>query len=137
MFRDDSKATFQVPSARAPADTTCMIQCPLPHCCNFCCPATGRVTVHPIEDAGREESEATFQVPQAGAPANITCMALSAHFLIAGTEDSKLLFYQCHNKALLNEFRHNGGAIIKLYPQLYGTRSATASSCLCFLLLLV
>ncbi|KAL0053124.1 hypothetical protein WJX82_001225 [Trebouxia sp. C0006] len=82
----------------------------------------GRVTVHPIEDSGREESEATFQVPSPGAPGNVTCMALSAHFLIAGTAAGMLLYYQCQDKALLNEFRHTGGAIVKVFPQPYGTR---------------
>lgn len=82
----------------------------------------GRVTVHPIEDSGREESEATFQVPSPAAPGNVTCMALSAHFLIAGTAAGMLLYYQCQDKALLNEFKHTGGAIVKVFPQPYGTR---------------
>jgi hypothetical protein len=86
------------------------------------CGSAGRVTVHPIEDSGREESEATFQVPSPGAPGNVTCMALSAHFLIAGTAAGMLLYYQCQDKALLNEFRHTGGAIVKVFPQPYGTR---------------
>ncbi|KAL0039283.1 hypothetical protein WJX79_001413 [Trebouxia sp. C0005] len=82
----------------------------------------GRVTVHPIEDSGREESEATFQVPFPGTPGNVTCMALSAHFLIAGTAAGMLLYYHCQDKALLNEFKHTGGAIVKVFPQPYGTR---------------
>ena len=86
------------------------------------CGLAGRVTVHPIEDSGREESEATFQVPSPGTPGNVTCMALSAHFLIAGTAAGMLLFYQCQDKALLNEFKHTGGAIVKVFPQPYGTR---------------
>ena len=93
------------------------------HCKHPCiAAAAGRITVHPIEDSGREESEGTFQVPSPGAPANITCMALTAHFLIAATADHKLLYYQCERKALLSEFRHAGGAVTKLFPQLYGTR---------------
>jgi len=86
------------------------------------CGPAGRVTVHPIEDSGREESEATFQVPSPGGPGNVTCMALSAHFLIAGTAAGMLLYYQCQGKALLNEFKHTGGAVVKLFPQPYGTR---------------
>ncbi len=86
----------------------------------------GRVTVHPIEDSGREESQGTFQVPSPGAPANITCMALSAHFLIAGTAAGMLLCYQCQDKTLLNEFRHLGGAIVQVFPQPYGTRYAAS-----------
>lgn len=82
----------------------------------------GRVTVHPIEDSGREESEATFQVPSPGARGNVTCMALSAHFLIAGTAAGMLLYYHCQDKALLNEYKHTGGAIVKVFPQPYGTR---------------
>ena len=82
----------------------------------------GRVTVHPIHDSGKEESEGTFQVPFPGAPGNVTCLALSAHFLIVGTSASTLQYYQCHDKTLLNEFKHMGGAIIKVVPQLYGTR---------------
>ena len=82
----------------------------------------GRVTVHPIRDAGREESEGTFQVPSQGAPGNVTCLALSAHFLVLGTATGMLLYYQCHDKALLNEFRHQDGAITKVFPQPYGTR---------------
>lgn len=82
----------------------------------------GRITVHPIVDSGKEESQATFQVPPPGAPANVSCMALSAHFLIAGTTGGMLLYYQCQDKTLLNEFRHLGGAIVKMFPQPYGTR---------------
>ena len=80
--------------------------------------------MHPLQDSGREESEATFQVPSPGAPGNVTCMALSAHFLIAGTAAGMLLYYQCQDKALLNEFKHEGGAIVKVFPQPYGTRYA-------------
>ena len=82
--------------------------------------------MHPIQDSGREESEATFQVPSPGAPGNVTCMALSAHFLIAGTAAGMLLYYQCQDKALLNEFKHEGGAIVKVFPQPYGTRYAAS-----------
>ena len=82
--------------------------------------------MHPIEDSGREESEATFQVPSPGAPGNVTCMALSAHFLIAGTAAGMLLYYQCQDKTLLNEFKHEGGAIVKMFPQPYGTRYAVS-----------
>ncbi|KAL3146551.1 hypothetical protein ABBQ32_000794 [Trebouxia sp. C0010 RCD-2024] len=82
----------------------------------------GRVTVHPIQDAGKEESEGTFQVPSPGAPGSVTCLALSAHFLIVGTSTGALLYYQCHDKTLLNDFRHTGGAITKIVPQPYGTR---------------
>ena len=86
--------------------------------------------MHPIQDSGREESEATFQVPSPGAPGNVTCMALSAHFLIAGTAAGMLLYYQCQDKALLNEFKHEGGAIVKVFPQPHGTRYA-ASCTIC------
>lgn len=82
----------------------------------------GRVTVHPIHDSGKEESEGTFQVPSPGAPGNITCLALSAHFLFVGTAASSLLYYQCHDKTLLNEFKHMGGAITKIIPQPHGAR---------------
>lgn len=82
----------------------------------------GRVTVHPIHDSGKEESEGTFQVPFPGAPGNVKCLALSAHFLIVGTSASTLQYYQCHDKTLLNEFKHMGGAINKVIPQPCGTR---------------
>ena len=78
--------------------------------------------MHPIQDAGKEESEGTFQVPSPGAPGSVTCLALSAHFLIVGTSTGTLLYYQCHDQILLNEFRHTGGAITKVIPQPFGTR---------------
>lgn len=82
--------------------------------------------MHPILDSGKEDSQATFQVPAVGTAGDVTCMALSMHFLVVGTASGMIQYYHCQEKAVLNKFKHSGGAILQVFPQPSGTRSAIA-----------
>ena len=81
----------------------------------------GRVNVHPIE-AG--ENAEPFSLPTPGTPSDVTCMALSAHFLVCGTQRGMVMYFQPETRALLNEFKHEEPGIRRVFPQPVGTRCA-------------
>lgn len=85
---------------------------------------TGRVNVHPIEAAQTVEP---FSVPAPGTPSDVTCMALSAHFLVCGTQRGMVMYFQPETRALLNEFKHEEPGIRRVFPQPVGTRYAACS----------
>ena len=84
----------------------------------------GRVNVHPIEAA---EIAEPFSLPAPGTPSDVTCMALSAHFLVCGTQRGMVMYFQPETRALLNEFKHEEPGIRRVFPQPVGTRCTAYS----------
>ncbi len=62
-------------------------------------------------------------LPPPSQRADICCMDLTAHFLVTGTRSGLI---SCHTVAqqpvAVNEYRHEGGGILRLFAQPGGTR---------------
>lgn len=83
----------------------------------------GHVVVHPIAvEQGRAPDEQDVVVPGPGQPANITCLALTPTFVITGSRTGTLSYYLTPDVAPVNEYRHDEGGIVRLFPQPSGAR---------------
>ncbi|PNW73788.1 hypothetical protein CHLRE_13g572700v5 [Chlamydomonas reinhardtii] len=83
----------------------------------------GHVVVHPISvEAGHAPDELDVVIPGPGQPANITCVALTPTFVITGSRTGTLSYYLSPDVTPVNEFRHDDGGIVRLFPQATGAR---------------
>lgn len=74
-------------------------------------------------DPGRSFDEQDVVLPPPSQRADICCMDLTPHFLVTGTRSGLI---SCHAVAqqpvAVNEYRHEGGGILRLFAQPGGTR---------------
>ena len=78
------------------------------------------VTIHELEPEDDDHSE--WSVPAKGQQSDIATMALTYHFLITGTSRGNIAYYLVEDRNVVNEFRHDDGGIVRLFPQQDGTR---------------
>mmetsp|Transcript_37661 Transcript_37661/g.118764 ORF Transcript_37661/g.118764 Transcript_37661/m.118764 type:complete len:1376 (+) Transcript_37661:207-4334(+) len=82
----------------------------------------GRVHIHVIE-AGEDPSEhEDLLLPDKGHPNDVTCMSLTRHFVVYGTARGSLSYFYLEDRASVNEFRHDDGAIKRVWVSPLGTR---------------
>lgn len=78
----------------------------------------GRVIVHPIEvPEGQAPEDNDMVLPGQGQPATICSLAITTHFVITGNRSGLLAYYLLPDLTPVNEFRHDEGAIVRLFPQ--------------------
>eukprot|EP00899_Mesostigma_viride_P009995 jgi/Mesvir1/18998/Mv18958-RA.1 len=86
--------------------------------------AEGRLQLHVIEaaaDPGDAESR-FFPEDGHGNAGDISCVGMTASFLVWGTRKGSIHYYSIADGASVNEYRHEGGGIAKIYPNPLGTR---------------
>ncbi|GBF91989.1 hypothetical protein Rsub_04713 [Raphidocelis subcapitata] len=89
----------------------------------------GRLIVHPIEPVGRgAEHEHDAALPPAGSGQVVTCAGMTEQFVAVGTAQGALLHYLLPGLEPVNEYRHPGGAIARLWPQPDGVRCVFADA---------
>lgn len=85
----------------------------------------GRVIVHAIEggDGALANDENDLVLPEPGQPQNLSSVAITDHFVITGSRGGQVAYYllpglspESDKLAAVNEFRHDDGAVVKLYP---------------------
>lgn len=87
----------------------------------------GRVLVHPIEGpapGSPASDEFDLCLPAPSEPGNLACASLTEHFLITGSSAGSLGYYLVAPEGLtvVNETKHAGGGIRRLFPQPGGHR---------------
>jgi len=82
----------------------------------------GRVQLHTVEMADDPREEQDLLLPESGMPFDISCIGLSQNFLIYGTRRGSLHYFLLEDRVAVNEFKHDEGAIIAVYPNHLGTR---------------
>mmetsp|Transcript_36982 Transcript_36982/g.82211 ORF Transcript_36982/g.82211 Transcript_36982/m.82211 type:complete len:1366 (+) Transcript_36982:300-4397(+) len=83
----------------------------------------GRVLVHPIEtEAGRSMDEFDMALPPPGSNQTITSIAVTSHFIITASRQGVLSYYLTQDCSPVNEYRHDDGAVLRIFPQPEGSR---------------
>ncbi|GMH41872.1 hypothetical protein BSKO_09782 [Bryopsis sp. KO-2023] len=83
----------------------------------------GRVLVQQLEGMGSDPNDSdNFDVLPSSQSSNISCFALTEHFVILGSKNGVITYYVSTGLAAVNEYRHDGGGIQKLFPQPDGTQ---------------
>ena len=59
--------------------------------------------------------------PQGQAP-NITCLAVTRHFIVTSSKLGVIAYYLAKDCSPVNEFRHEEGAVVRIFPQPEGSR---------------
>jgi len=84
----------------------------------------GRVLVHPIEGpgGGRPDDEADVWLPPPGQAQSITGVAVTENFIVTSSREGVIAYYLADDCSPVNEYRHDGGAISRIFPQPAGSR---------------
>ncbi|KAG1674427.1 hypothetical protein FOA52_012954 [Chlamydomonas sp. UWO 241] len=82
-----------------------------------------RVLVHPIEiPAGRAPDEFDAWLPPPGQQQSVTSIAVTDKFVITSSRESVIAYYLAEDCSPVNEFRHEDGAVTRIWPQPAGSR---------------
>ncbi|GFH09592.1 WD_REPEATS_REGION domain-containing protein, partial [Haematococcus lacustris] len=83
----------------------------------------GKAIVHPIEvGAGQSSEDFDLVLPPPGKVQTVLCVALTPDFIITGSKQGELTYYLLEDGSSVNEYRHDEGGILHLYPQPDGSR---------------
>lgn len=85
----------------------------------------GRVIVHEIEvdlNQSVDLHDVTLPPSSAATPAPIACCSVSTTFVVTGSRSGQLCYYLLDGMAPVNDYRHAGGAIVRVLLQPFGTR---------------
>ena len=85
----------------------------------------GHLFVHIIEHADDPTESQDFRLPEPDKEGRetITCVATTNDFLAYGTAQGTLRYYYLPDRVAVNEHRHDGGAIERLFLNATGTRA--------------
>ena len=85
----------------------------------------GHLFVHVIEHADDPTESQDFRLPEPDKEGRetITCVATTNDFLAYGTAQGTLRYYYLPDRVAVNEHRHDGGAIERLFLNATGTRA--------------
>jgi len=82
-----------------------------------------KVLVHPIEVApGAAVDDFDKLLPPPGQVQTLTCLMVTDTFIITGSEQGTISYYLAEDVSPVNEYRHEGGALLRMYPQPSGAR---------------
>lgn len=81
----------------------------------------GRVIVHPIE-GGEGSDEYDMMLPPQGQNQTITAVAVTEHFVITACRQGIIAYYLAEDCSSVNEFRHEEGGVVRIWPQSQGCR---------------
>ncbi|GAX77949.1 hypothetical protein CEUSTIGMA_g5391.t1 [Chlamydomonas eustigma] len=83
----------------------------------------GRVLVHPIEiPPGRARDEFDVMLPPPGQNQTLTSVAVTRHFIITSSKQGVIAYYLAEDCSPVNDFRHEEGAVLRMFPQPEGSR---------------